>query len=121
MTKEENLIHLKFDYDEAVSGKKDVLSSEANALNIIKYINNYKKLRIEELKNKEKIRLRIKSLKTDIVKLEKFLPKIKIPKILKKETKKTPTQEEIKNLTKYGTVEEQLLLIQRKLKALEKD
>jgi len=57
----------------------------------------------------------------DIVKLERILPKIKIPKILRKDIEKIPTLEEVENLAKYGTVEEQLLLIQKKLKALEKN
>jgi len=119
--KDANLIHLKFEYEEAKSGKKDILSSELNILNIINSIKNYKKLRIKELKNKEKIRLKIKSLIFDITRLEKLLPKIKIPKILKKETQKVISVEESKSITKYGTVEEQLREIQRKLKELEID
>ena len=44
--------YIKIDYGEAVSAKKEILSSEINLLNIAKHIENYKQLRKKELLNK---------------------------------------------------------------------
>lgn len=119
--KEESLIHLRFGYSEAMNAKKDILSSQLNVLKIVQSINNYKKLKEEELKKNEKISLKIKSAKSDLTKLHRLLPKLKIPKILeKKEEKiKTDIEEKQTKVTRYGTVEDQLRQIQEKLKNLE--
>lgn len=120
--KQETLIHLRFDYSQAKNAKRDILSAEADLLKISQHVTNYKKLRIEEIEKKEKIKSKIKLLKSEITKLERTLPKIVIPKILKK----SKPIEEDKNEEKvplevkmYGTVEDQLREIQRKLKELE--
>jgi hypothetical protein len=120
--KQEPLIHLRFDYSQAKDAKKDILSSEVDLLKISKIIADYKKLRLEEFEKKEKINSKIKILKSELTKLNKSLPKIVIPKILKKNK---PIEEEIieekthTEMTRYGTVEDQLREIQRKLKELE--
>lgn len=123
MKPDENLIHLKFDYLEAKLGKRDMLSSELDLLQLLGHIEKYKKLRNNELKVKEKIRIKIKSTKLDIAKIERLLPKIKIPKILqkKKEEKELEKKKGMPQITKYDTVEEQLLNIQKKLKDLEEN
>jgi hypothetical protein len=123
-TKEGNLIHLRFDYSRAKNAKKDLLTSEISLLNIAKAIKNYKTLRLEELKKKEMIYSKIKSTKTDLTKLKRSLPKVVIPKILKKEVvdedeKKEDKHHKQNKVTKYGTIEDQLRQIQAKLKALE--
>jgi len=120
--KEASLIHLRFSRDSALQGKKDILNSQIDLLNISKYIGKYKKLRKEELAKKEKIQVKIKSIKRDITKLHKVLPVLKIPKILTKKEiaihkKLDDTLPE--EFNKYGTIEDQLKQIQRKLKALE--
>ena len=118
--KQDNLIHLKFEYKEALDGKRAVLSSQENILRIIQHIKAYKQLRNMELRNKQKIYTKMKALKADLEKLQKTLPKLKIPKILKKETKRIDeSKSDVKSLLKYGTVEEQLRVIQKKLKELE--
>jgi hypothetical protein len=115
--KQEPLIHLRFDYSQAKEGKKDILSSEADLLKISKIITNYKKLRLEEFEKKEKIKSKIKILKSELTKLNKSLPKVVIPKILKKEKpiEKPESEENPSNeMPTYGTVEDQLREIQRK-------
>ena len=47
-----NLIHVKFEYDEAIQGKKDILSSEIGLLQIAKAIKNHRTLRAEEFNAK---------------------------------------------------------------------
>lgn len=112
-------IHLKFDYLQTKNAKKDMLSTQANLLKISQKIENYKKLRKKEIENKEKIKLKIKALKTDLTNLEKTLPKIILPKILKRENSQEDDKKTTKKMTLYGTVEDQLREIQRKLKELE--
>jgi len=120
--KEESLIHLRFSANSARQGKKDILNSQIDLLNISKYIRNYKKLRKEELSKKEKIKTQIKLAKKDLLKLHKLLPALKIPKILSR--KEAAIQKHIdesmpEEFSKYGTIEDQLRQIQRKLKSLE--
>lgn len=121
--KEEPLIHLRFQNIEAKRAKKDILSSEISLLKISKAIKNYQVLRIEELKRKEKIQSKMKTIKSDLTKLHKLLPKIKMPKILKKEEEKQketkiPEKKKIKDVETYGTIEDQLRNIQERLQAL---
>lgn len=120
--KEENLIHLRFDYSEAKIAKRDILSSEISLLKIAQAMKNYQDLRNQELKTKEKIALKINSAKSDLAKLHRILPKLKIPKILDPEEKslkknKTELKKEIE-IAKYGTLEDQLRDIQKRLKIL---
>jgi hypothetical protein len=117
---ENNLIHLRFNPSETITGKKDILMSEISLLKIGQNLSNYKKLRLEEIKRKEKIQAKIKLIKKDLAKLHRALPKIKIPKILEKENPKIE-KKGIKEDTvkKYGTVEDQLKEIQARLKSLE--
>jgi hypothetical protein len=122
--KENSLIHLRFDHTRAIGARKDLLNSEISFLNLAKSIKKYKTLRAEELKKKEMIYSKIKSVKTDLNKLKKSLPKVVIPKILKKELLRNSGEvqevENQKKVTKYGTIEDQLKQIQAKLKELEK-
>ena len=117
--KEENPIHLRFGNIEAKNAKKELLSSEVSILKMRQIIQEYKKIRIKEFEKKEKISSKLKSLKTEINKLQKTLPKLKLPKELEKE-RKTKNKDYLE-MAKYGTVEEQLRQIQNKLKQLEEN
>ena len=121
--KEESLIHLRLNGMEAKILKKDLLASQINTLKVLQAIQSYKKLRIEELKRKEKIVIKLKSVKTNMTKLQRILPKIEIPQILKHNTTEEKYKEEKPKIhpaiRKYGTIEDQLRQIQAKLKALE--
>lgn len=120
--KEENLIHLRFNYSEAKTAKKDILSSEISLLKIAQAMKNYQKLRNDEIKLKEKIEGKLKLAKSDLAKLHRILPKVKMPKILSPEEKdlkkaKVELKKEIE-ITKYGTLEDQLRDIQKRLQML---
>ena len=120
--KEENLIHLRFGYSEAKKGKRDILSAEISLLKIAQAMKNYQKLRNDELKVKEKINAKLKSARSDLLKLHRILPKVKLPKILDPEEhllKKS--KEELKKdieVKRYGTLEDQLKDIQQRLEML---
>tara|TARA_Y100000310_G_scaffold161721_1_gene161625 strand:- start:10189 stop:10554 length:366 start_codon:yes stop_codon:yes gene_type:complete len=120
--KNEDLIHLKFEYDEALQSKRYILYSEKNLMVIVKKINNYMSLREEELKSKIKLHKKIRGIITTIRKLQKIVPKIEVPKIIEKEIHKTKEKIEIKPKKKKDNnhIESQLQDIQEKLNALQK-
>lgn len=119
----ENILHVKFEFQEALQSKKDLLSSQINLLRTSKAIKNYKSLRSQELNQKAKLLKKIKSTKTNIGKLKRILPKVKIPDILKdgherKELEDFKTKnQEVKD---RSNIESQLRDIQEKLTALSK-
>ena len=80
---DEKLIHVRLEYEEAIEAKKDILSSEIDLLKIIQTIKKYRELRSEEFKLKIRLYRQIKTLLTEIRRLQKNLPKLEIPKILK--------------------------------------
>jgi len=125
--KSENLIHIKFEYDSALESKKDILASEIDLLKISQRLSRYKESREKELDIKLKAEKKVKALKSDIIKLQDLLPKIKIPKILKPEaesSEKEEVEEEIitPRIKEEGKsqVEMELEEIQRKLGSLQK-
>jgi len=82
--KEENLIHIKLEQGEAIQRKKDILSSEIGLLKTISSIRRYQLLRSQELNLKLILYKKIKIVLTNIRKLKKTLPQMKIPAILKR-------------------------------------
>jgi hypothetical protein len=125
---EHSLIHVKLDYGESVQSKKDLLSSEAGFLRILKTTKRYHLLRKEELILRLRMQNRMKELKINLGKLNDILPKIRIPDILKKKEpeeekpKKQKEEKEIKNKNpernKDLELETQLKDIQERLRRL---
>jgi|TARA_Y100000034_G_scaffold102405_1_gene127254 hypothetical protein len=120
--KSEDLIHLKFEYNEALQSKRNILYSEKNLIMITKKINNYLSLREDELKSKIKLHRKIKEMLTTIRKLQKIVPKIEVPKILKKESPEPKEKIKIKPKRKKDSdhIESQLQEIQEKLNTLQR-
>ncbi len=120
------LIHIKFEYEEALDAKRDLLSSQMNLLRAVKILRRYELLRIEELKMKLKLQKMFEETIKDLKKMEKVLPKVKIPEILqpKFEEKSLDVKEETKKKVEKGTVnheisiESQLREIQDRLNSL---
>jgi len=123
MTENKNVIHIKFNYPEAIQAKRDILSSQVEILNILKIIKNYHKLRSQEFQAKIKLQKKLKQVQADIIKLEKTFPSVEVPRILKKHAQKnTPLRikESIENKPKYdSTIESQLREIKEKLNSLQ--
>ncbi len=113
----ENLIHVKFEYGEALEARKDILSSEMSVLKIANIIKKYHLLRVDEFRNKIKLLRKITELKSSISGLQQTLPKIKIPKILEKE-KEPETGRKITEEKYEGDLETQLRKIQEKLREI---
>lgn len=122
MSNEKTLIHVGFQYDEAVRAKRDLLSLEMSLLEAVKAVTNYHSLRSEELKLRLKLYLRTKEYMNLLKKLRKLLPKYKLPKILKEIEEEHVDVERIKEEqeVRYGSdVDSQLEKIQDKLRALQ--
>lgn len=107
-------LHIKYDFDEALDGKKDILNTEANLIRIIKKIQNYKLLRAQSSKKKIELKTRLNELAVKINVLKKLMPKASIPKIQEIEIK--ASAEEIR---KKISLEQELSEIQEKLTKLE--
>lgn len=126
--KEETIFHIKVDYEEAIQAKKEILSSERDFINILKIMRRYHLLRQKELDNKLKINNKIRDLKVNLRRIDEFLPKIKIPEILKKKgiTEKEEIKEEkqvkkeikIPQTKNEDELEKQLREIQERLSRL---
>ncbi len=118
--KQEELIHVRMGYNEAIEGKKILLSNQLNALNLAKKIQDYKKIRLEELRKKQAVVKNMKQVKANILKMKKLLPKYETPKI-KEELEEEMVKEEVESVKVVkpkNTIESQLEEIQSKLKAL---
>lgn len=117
----EHLIHLKFEYAEALESKKDLLYSEKKAVILEGIISRYRLLRMEEIKTKFRLQKKIKEVVGSLKKMQKTLPKIKIPDVLKGAEGE---KEEMKprpgfKAKKSDDIESQLQEIQRKLNLLQ--
>jgi len=115
-----DVVHLKLEYDEALIGKKDILSSEINVLQLLKVIKRYHILRNQELNKKLEMQKKIKDIRIKLDLLTKLIPKPKLPKSLQK--KEEGFSERIISLSyekHLNPLEKELKEIQRKLKELE--
>jgi hypothetical protein len=122
--KEAQIIHIKLEHSEAIDSKRDVLISEMNILKLKKIIQKYSELRNKELDTKIEILNKIKICKKNLAKLEKLMPSLKVPEILKDSYSKKITQEETsepkRRLTPKNTsLESELEDIQRRLQSLQ--
>ncbi len=126
MTKSENFIHIKFDYDSAIECKKDILATEIDLLRMNKRLQKYIDSRMQELEIKGELLKKLRSLRMDIGKLQNLMPSIKIPKILRErhETKPLKTEKPVKISAeksegeKINEIDAELQEIQRRLDAL---
>ena len=129
MAEQTSPIHLRLDYGEAIFLRKDVLTSEMELIFILKSMNNYINLRKQEVSLKVKFYQILRKLSANVKKMERTLPQLEIPKILKNSQKQKEVFEkkleslpEIKPLSKKSraddALEQQLLEIQRKIQSL---
>ena len=129
MAEQTSPIHIRLDYGEAIFLRKEVLTSEMELIFILKAINKYAELRKQELALKTNFYKILKKLSVNVKKMEKNLPELEIPKILKNSQKQKEVFEkkleslpEVKSLLKKSktddALEQQLLEIQRKIQSL---
>lgn len=105
-------LHVKFEYDEALAGKKEFLYSQINLLELLSKLKDYRNSRKQELILKSRLKNELSSVRTKIMEIREHLPK--------------ETQEEIKIIRKLKpkeneerkNIEAQLQEIREKLVAL---
>jgi len=107
-----SLPYVKIEYSEAIDSKRELLSSQADTLNIFKTIQNYKKLRKKELSKKIKLKTLTGQLNKKIKKLLLELPETQTKPDL------TDSKTSIKEITKRKSINQELAEIQRKLEEL---
>ena len=121
----EQLIHLKLERGEALRLKRDLLSTQMGLLKTARTLRSYGYFRSEELKLKTLLYKEIKDVKFNIGKLQKILPKLKVPEILKRreriETVKTSEPGAKKKAPKGDDLEAQLQEIQNRLNNLQRE
>jgi len=110
--KPESLIHVRIDYTEALSGKKDILSSQVNLLNTLKSVKKFHILRKKEIQKKISIQKKFKEALASIRKLEKTLPRIP------DEEKTEETKEKKIEIKSTNDIDSELQEIQERLKRL---
>lgn len=113
--KDENFIHVRLGYEEAIQSKKDILFSEMTLIRILKSVKKFRLLRKEELELKSNLHDKMKEVNIDIRKIQLLLPKPKMPEILKSPHEFKLKKEETKEDT---DLENQLREIQERLKSI---
>ena len=114
-------VHLGIESNEAIQSKKDLLSMELEIINLLKLIREYKLKRERELRLKMKLKRKTLLTLTEIRKIQKAIPKIKMNDIKEREEKREikekikKSKEELKN----NELEEELEKIKEKLRALQ--
>jgi len=103
-------IHIGIGYDEAIEGKKDLLTMQAEFLKSIKRARNFKQLRKEEEKSDDEIRKNLREISLLLGRISQEMPQEHMPKI------KTGNKEEKQKVARG--IEQELQEIQRKLQAL---
>lgn len=125
--KGENLIHLKFEYPEALKGKREILYSEKILIDLIGIIRRYNSSRMEELKLRLKLHRKTKELIAKMGQLQENFPHLDVAKILNKEEERNEEIRHPDNKLRIkrkeepdNEIESQLRDIQRKLNAISK-
>lgn len=115
-------LYIRFEYDEAIEGKKQMLSSQADFLELLKSFKNYKHTRERELILKNRLKIRWLELQNELANIMQFFPQEaeeeKEVESLRRETKNKIKILETPEKKEYETIESELNEIQRKLARL---
>lgn len=104
-------LHIRLEYEEAVEGKRELLESQINLLEILKRLKNYKILRKRELILKGKLKNSLSLLSSEINQIQSHLPESEDELGIKREITEQETERD-KN------IESQLQEIREKLAKL---
>jgi len=118
--KNQNPIYIKLSSSEAITLKRNMLLTQIISIRIAKTIKNFNKLRQQELTLKESLQKTLKESKQNIKKIEHLLPKVTLPKSLKKDDDEDDKKEGIKEepINYEINLDEQLKEIQNRLNSL---
>ncbi len=110
-------VYVSISSDKYRVSKASILKSQADLLESMKNLNNIITLSKQKNNLKKKLHQIISSLENEIDSLEKKLPAVEIPKELKKESQLVVGS--IEDYSKKDKIDEELKLIQKKLKELD--
>jgi hypothetical protein len=113
--KKEQLIHIKLDADEAMQSRKDILNTEFDLVKIAQAIKRYRILRLKELELKINLYKQTKDFVNDMHHLKTMLPKLEIPKLLKKHEEEMHAPQIKEKIKKEKKVEPKKQKIEKKL------
>ncbi|MEK6918282.1 MAG: hypothetical protein AABW51_05025 [Nanoarchaeota archaeon] len=129
-TKNDSLIHVKLEYEEALQSKRDILLTESELIKTAQAIRKYKELRMKEIAMKLELIKRIRDFKTQWRNTLHLLPPLELPKIIEdieeerhkkehhKDNKKAHHEKKEKTEKHHDNLEAQLKDIQEKLNRL---
>ena len=122
--KKEELIHIKLEYNELLQAKKDILFLEILLLKTTKILKRYHASRLEELKKKAELYQKIKELNKSIAAIQKVLPKLQVPEILRREEINDQEMDlkmkDIKYKSRDQSLEAQLQEVQNRLNEMQR-
>ena len=107
-------IHIKIDFDEAVSSKRDLLMCEMSTLKLVSRIKKYQELREEEITRKSELKNRLRDARLILERIRKNTPKLKSVKKEKKEI-----EEKVIDIEKKASIELELRNIKERLEKLD--
>ena len=81
------LIHVKFEYPEALEGKKELLTLQQSFLKTADKIGKFNSLRSEEMKTKLRLQKKMREVSGILKDFRKMLPEAKVPHLKKEELK----------------------------------
>ena len=112
----EEVLHILISPETYKMGKSNILMSHANFLEILKKLYNLEILARQKQDLRKRLHKLFASVLSDIDSIQNQMPKLKIPKnIHKEEQTKTISK---RDLSKQSDIEEELVLIQEKLREL---
>ncbi len=109
----DDLVHLRFDYVDALNSVRDILYMQRSLMMMAKKLREYNSLKKEENKIKLKLHDKTSDAKRILNKLQKALPKVKSPKVVK-----VHEERKIGEIRDDGNIEQQLQDIQKRLGSL---
>jgi len=119
-SKKEELVHVKLESRELIEAKRDMLSIQRDLLTLMKLVKRYHGFRTDELNRKADLQKKMKDLNMNIKTLQKTLPILHIPEILKENHHHEEDHLDISHITAPSdrNIENQLKDIQNRLGSL---
>ncbi len=117
-------VHVQIDYNEAISGKRNVLGCKVSLLEVLQHIKNYKRARKEEMLLKSRLKSQLNDFASEIGRVEQELPSLQEgndSKLLKEaiRTEKMPAGIAKVEKTKSLGIDREISEIKRQLEMLE--
>ena len=111
-------LYVSLETNEYKKSKTDILNSQADLLNMMKYLENLKQIKQEKINLKIKLHTIFTQLIENLKNFEENLPTPKVPKSIQDKQKQTQETNPEQPFSRYEEIEGELREIQEKLKTL---